>query len=112
MARERELKEYNIIYATRTDSIIYQTYKFTKEELENLWAALEEGKRGIRTNFGFLVLTDVRAVIEYKEPPKQEEQEQSQMTTGIPNGDMAVMAYLKQLEKEAEDAEVEGRMFY
>lgn len=112
MARERELKEYNVIYSTRTDSIIYQTYKFTKEELEKLWVALDEGKRGIRTNFGYLVLTDVRAVVEYKEPPPQEEvKEESQMTTGIPSGDMQIMAYLRQLEKEAEDAVHEGRYF-
>lgn len=110
MARQRELKPYNVIYATRTDSIIYQTYDFTKDELDRLWIALEEGKRGIRTSFGFLVLTDVRAIVEYKEPPKPEEPE-SQIASGIPNGDMAVMAYLKQLEKEAEDAVYEGRYF-
>lgn len=112
MARKRELKAYNIIYATSTDSIIYQTYEFTKEELDELYDALDAGLPGIRTNFGYLILKDVRSVVEYKEPEKQEEVPASQLTTGIPGGDLQVQAYLNALAKEAEDAAYEGRMFY
>lgn len=112
MARKRELKAYNIIYATSTDAIIYQTYEFTKEELDDLYVALDEGKRGIRTNFGYLILKDVRSIVEYKEPEKQEEIPESQLTTGVPGGDLQIQAYLNSLAKEAEDAAFEGRMFY
>lgn len=109
MARKRELKSYNVIYSDGS----YQTFDFTKESYTTLQDALITGnRRAIVTNFGILVLKDIRTVVEYKEPEVKESAPEPQLTTGIPGGDMQIMAYLKELEKLADDAEIEGRMFY
>lgn len=108
MARKRELKAYNVIYSDGT----YQTFDFTKEEICQITSSLIEGIRAVAVSFGALVLSDVRTLVEYKEPEVKEVEPEAQLTTGIPGGDMQVMAYLKELEKLADDAEIEGRMFY
>lgn len=108
MARQRELKSYNVLYNDGT----YQTMDFTKEDIARLEDALIGNIRAVKVNFGVLVTTDVRTVAEFKEPEKVEEIPSSQLTTGLPGGDMEINAYLRDLERLSEDAEYERRMLY
>lgn len=106
MARKRELKAYNVIYADGT----YQTFELTRDEFVRLCENIAFDKRVFNTRELLLVLTDVRTIVEHKEP--EPVKEESQLTTGVPGGDLQIQAYLNSLAKEAEDMDYERRMFY
>jgi hypothetical protein len=91
---------YNIVY---TD-LSYQSFDLTRDEFDRLCQALEEGKPGIRTKTGFIVLKDARTVAEYKAPPEPK----PQLGSGLPDLDVETMEWIRQQEALAEELERRG----